>query len=466
MDSVNVQAARWLQALQWDDLPPEVVESVKLQILDLVGVMLAVREDPLVRNVRSSLGMVPGKAVSAADSVPVLGHAGRTSLADAAMLHGVMAATLEFDDTHVESSIHATSASVATALPACLGANESGRQLILSVLAGNELSSRLGLVSSARLYSLGIHPTGVFGVFGAAYALAKAQSVEAGVLANAIGICGSMSAALMASWEDGTDAKSLHVGLAASNAVRALEMARHGVTGPAGVFDGRFNWYRAHVQDPPARFRFEALVAELGTRWETLNIASKAYPSAFPIHPYIEAALHLRREHGLAIADIARIDCHVAEARVATLCEPVSEKLRPLSPWHARVSLQHSVAEALVTGRSDKNAYAPEHLANPEVNALAARVTYVVDARESADKTRSGGRVLMHLQDGRVLDHTVDHMRGTRRNPMSRADFTAKFLSNCDGVLPQSVAEEAIDGLLRLETLSDIRPLFASLARA
>ena len=459
MPGISEQAARWLAGLAWEDIPGEVVESVKLQILDLVGVMLAARSDKLVLDVRA--GLLENDAGRGAS---ILGHAGETSLANAAMVNGVMAAVYEFDDTHVESSIHATSASVSVAIPACQQMNASGKQLITAVLAGNELASRLGIVSSARLYSLGIHPTGVFGVFAAAYALAKARALPAQAIVKAIGICGSLSAALMGSWEDGTAAKSLHVGLAASNAVKAVNLAEHGVTGPAGVFDGRYNWYRAHVQEPGARFRFEALTDKLGSEWETLNIASKAFPSAFPIHPYIDAAFHLQRERRLALEDIAEITCHITEARVATLCEPLAEKLRPVSAWHARVSLQHSVAEALVTGRSDKNAYAPEHLANPVINALAARVKYLVDPQEGADKTRSGGRVDMRLRDGRALTHTVEHMRGTRRNPLTREDFIAKFRSNTGDVLPAAVVDEAIAELLELEKCGNVAPLFARLA--
>lgn len=459
MGTASEQAAGWVEGLAWEGIPADVVESVKLQILDLVGVMLAARFDALVRKVRAS---VPEK--EAGKGASILGHDGETSLANAAMVNGVMAAVFEFDDTHVESSVHATSASVAVAIPACQQAGASGKQLIAAVLTGNELGSRLGLVSAARLYSLGIHPTAVFGVFGAAYALSKARALPAERIVNAIGICGSMSAGLMASWEDGTDAKSLHVGLAASQAVRAVSLAEHGVTGPAGVFDGRFNWFRAHVQDPNARFRPDALTAGLGSTWETLNIASKAYPSAFPIHPYIDAAFHLQAQHGLAINDIEQIDCYVSEARVATLCEPLSEKLRPLTAWHARVSLQHSVAEALVTGRSDKKAYAPEHLNDPVINALAARVRYVVDPREGADKSRSGGRVSMRLRDGRVLDHMVEHMRGTRRNPLRREDFIAKFRSNTGDVLPAGLVDDTLAGLLDLDRVSNVSHLFARLA--
>jgi 2-methylcitrate dehydratase PrpD len=453
---VSEQAARWLAGLRWEQVPPEVVEAVKLQILDLAGVMLASRADPLVRKLRAALPAQDGGA-------PALGLASRTSLADAALLNGVMAAVLEFDDTHVASSIHATSASLSAALPVCHAAGSPGRQLILAVLAGNELSSRLGLVSSARLYNLGIHPSGVFGVFGAAYALAAARALPAPVTVNAIGICGSQSAALMASWEDGTEAKSLHMGLAAGHAVQAVALAEQGVTGPEGVFDGRYNWYRAHVQDPAAAFHPEALTEALGERWETLNIASKAYPSAFPIHPYIDAALHLQKAHRLAVEAIEEIACHVAPARVATLCEPRAEKLRPLSAWHARVSLQHSVAEALVTGRSDKTAYAPGLLADPAVNALAARVAYVIDEQEAADKSRSGGRVDMRLRDGRTLTHTIEHMRGTRRNPLRREDFIAKFRSNAGDVLAPGLLDETITGLLELDKAANVAPLFGRL---
>ena len=89
---------------------------------------------------------------------------------------------------------------------------------------------------------------------------------------------------------------------------------------------------------------------------------------------------------------------------------------------------------------------------------------YAVDPQEGADKSRSGGRVDMRLRDGRALTHTVEHMRGTRRNPLQREDFIAKFRSNTGDVLPAALVDEAIGGLLDLDHMADIAPLFARLA--
>ena len=48
-------------------------------------------------------------------------------------------------------------------------------------------------------------------------------------------IAGSLSAGSMASWEDGTAAKSLHVGLAASGGVQAAAFARQANTMERGM---------------------------------------------------------------------------------------------------------------------------------------------------------------------------------------------------------------------------------------
>lgn len=443
-------AAQWVAGFTWEQIPPEVVESVKLQIFDVVGVMLAARTDPLV--VKSLQAILPHDANTDA---PVVGQTQPVSLANAAMLHGVMAAVLEFDDTHTQSSMHPTSATAAAALPAAQQLGASGRDLIMSVLVGNELSCRLGLVSSKRLFDIATQPTGVFGVFGAGYALSKLRKLPVDQIVSAIGICGSMSSSRMCSWEDGTSAKSLHVGWVASHAVRAVALAEQGISGPVGVFDGRFNLYRALVQEAGTKFDFDMIDRDLGKHWETVNIASKAYPSGFPIHPYLDAVFHLQKQYSLAPDDIAEVRCHIAEVRLATLCEP-----HPVSPWHARISLQHCVAEALVTGRADKTSYAPEHLHDRDIRQLAERVQCIGDPKEAIDPKRSRAHVAMTLRDGRVISHTVEDMRGTRRNPMTRSDFTSKFRSNTHDILPADILDRTIEDFLDLDNISDVRSIF------
>ncbi len=71
----------------------------------------------------------------------------------------------------------------------------------------------------------------------------------------------------------------------------------------------------------------------------------------------------------------------------------------------------------------------------------------------------------MTLRDGRVISHTVEDMRGTRGNPMTRADFIKKFTSNTHDLLPKDVLEQTIGELLDLEKHSDMRPIFERIAR-
>lgn len=458
MNTLSQHAAEWVCGFSHHDIPPEVIEDTKLRILDIVGVMLGGKHDELVSRVRRAASDNDNAADARA-----LGFSDRTTLATAALINGVMASILEFDDAHVESGIHSTAPAASVAFPMGQKLALPGKRFIEAVLVGSELTCRLGQVAPGMLFRHGFHPTSVFGIFGAIYTLSKMLSLSSAQIVNAIGIGGSLSAGSMASWEDGTSAKSLHIGLVASGAVQAVSFAMRDISGPSGVFDGRFGFFRSHVQDPNYEYRFEALGHRLGKDWETLNVASKAYPCGYVIQPFIDAALELKARHGIQPDDISELTCFIADYAIALVCEPVNEKLRPKNTWHARVSLQHSVAEALVVGKLDKRAYEPSRLADPRINALADRVTFVADPRAS-DRRILTGEILLKLRDGRDFRLRIEHMRGTRANPMSREDFVAKFTANTSDVLPAALMRETIAGILDLEKVENVASVFGRLS--
>jgi 2-methylcitrate dehydratase PrpD len=193
-----------------------------------------------------------------------------------------------------------------------------------------------------------------------------------------------------------------------------------------------------------------------------LNIASKMHPCAFTMIPHIACALVLRETHGVRPEDIGHVVCRIGRRSFATVCEPVGDKRRPASTWHGRISLQHTVAEALVRGRMDKTAYAEDALRDPAINALADRVLH--EDEPAATATRSGATVTLHLRDGRVLAHTIQDMRGTRANPATQADVVAKFRANVTGVLAPARADRTIESLLALDRCEDTATLLNALA--
>jgi 2-methylcitrate dehydratase PrpD len=230
------------------------------------------------------------------------------------------------------------------------------------------------------------------------------------------------------------------------------------------VFEGRFGWYRSHVQASES-FDFAALTRELGSRWEVLNIAPKLYPCAYTLMPFIAAALALREQYAIDPAEVKEIRCEIMPRSFRTVCEPAEDKRRPSTSWHGRISLQHTVAEALALGRFDKSAYAETSLRDPVINALADKVIYLPDPIAASDTSRSRGVVTVELIDGRVLSHTVEDMLGTARNPAGEAVYLDKFRSNVEGVITATQAAHLIDSFMRIDQVADVEALLAPLRR-
>lgn len=460
MTGLSSELADWAIGFSLDAAPAEVIHNTRLRLLDVVGVMIASDSHPSVGSARRAVADADGGGQGAHS---LMDHQ-QTAPASAAFINGVAAAVLEFDDTHLSTNIHATCVVAAAALPIAQAGSMSGRALLEAVLVGSEIVCRLGQVTPVRMHEMGFHPTSVYGVFAATYAVARLRGLPRQQMADAVGTAASLSSGSIASFEDGTSTKTMHVGFAAAAALRAVALAKHGISGPGKVFEGRFGWYRSHVQAAES-FDFDALTRELGMRWELLNIAPKLYPCAYTLMPFIAAALALREQHGIDPAAVREIRCEIMPRSFRTVCEPVEDKRRPRTSWHGRISLQHTVAEALALGRFDKSAYAEASLRDPVINALADKVIYLPDPIAAADTSRSRGVVTVEMLDGRVFSHTVEDMLGTARNPAGEAVYIEKFRANVDGVIAAGQADRLIDGLLRIDQIPDVETLLAPLRR-
>lgn len=455
MATISSGIADWVRRTKLEDLPPEVVEGAKLRALDLTGVMLASKDIGLMKSAK--------KAWTATDpgtGAAPIGSKEAMSVTNAAFLNGIAASALEFDDTYLPTTMHASGLILSVCYPEAQRGKVTGQGLIESMVLASELMIRLSIVSQQDWFRFGIHPTGSFGPYGGVATLGKLRGSDAETMVRAFGHAGSMSTALTAAFEDGTSTKNLHVGFAAANAFRAMALAEQGITGPTAVFEGKFGWYRAHVQTSDER-HYERITTELGKEWLVLEIASKQYPVAYPLMPHIEAAITLRDKYGIKPEDVVEVDAYIMERTFANLCEPVELKVKPLTTWHGRISLQHTIAEALVKGKMDKTAYSEEAIRDPVINALAAKVRHHADPK-ATDKLRSRARVVARLKDGREVEHEIDDFRGTRRNPITVDGYLAKFHANVDDILPAPVVDKAVDTFLNLEKVGDIGPLLKS----
>ena len=145
-------------------------------------------------------------------------------------------------------------------------------------------------------FERGLHATSICGAVGAAVAVAMLQGQDEAGIASAAGIAASMGAGLLEANRTGGTVKRVHCGWAAHCGVAAADLARHGLTGPPTVLEGRFGFLQAFCGD---RAHPDAVVRGLGTDWELPRVVFKPYPCNHFTHAGVDAALRLRAQ-GLA----------------------------------------------------------------------------------------------------------------------------------------------------------------------
>ena len=446
------QLAAWVSEVQYEDLPSDVIESTKLRILDVIGLALAGAETTFGRST-----IAAAKVMSPAGPSRIFGTGDALAAPTAAFANASLSQALEYDDTHNESIVHMSSPAVAASLALAGLRTVTGRDLILSIAVANEISCRVGSVSSGQFHRRGFHPTGLFAPFGIAAGIGRILGLDAQRLAWAEGTAGSCAAGLLECWVDGTQTKFLHSGFAAQSGLTAALLADAGVSGPPNVFEGRFGLFASHLQDAAVQKNFGRINDGLGSHWESRNSSFKPFPTAHVLHPYVSAILRVRAQ-GVRAADVVRIECPVAEFNVSIVCEPVAEKCAPATQAHCRVCLQYTMAETLYAGGLGKDAYSEAMRLHPEVLELARKVEYFVDPA-CPGPGRFKGAVRVTLKDGRVLEEIEEYNRGSAENPMSEAELRAKFDDNAGGFLSAAQRDRLAQEIARTESLPDARTL-------
>ena len=92
----------------------------------------------------------------------------------AALLNGALGHSLDFDDTHADSSLHPSAPVVPAAFAVGEMTGASGRDVLTAIVAGYEVCCRLGnALDPTSHYARGFHPTATAGTYGAAAAAGK-----------------------------------------------------------------------------------------------------------------------------------------------------------------------------------------------------------------------------------------------------------------------------------------------------
>ncbi|WP_027343191.1 MmgE/PrpD family protein [Hamadaea tsunoensis] len=408
------------------------------RILDILGLCLAAADDPAaLATLRAT------RRLAGTPEATVVGFGDRLPAPSAALVNGVLAHALDFDDTHLPSVLHPSAGVVPAALAAAEATGASGADLIAAATAGIEICNRLGLAGydpeqrNSIYFDRGLHATSICGTIGGAAAAALLYGLGADGVADAMGVAASMGAGLIEANRTGGLIKKAHCGWAAHAAVTAALLAAEGLTGPPTVLEGRFGFFAAYTG---GWYDEDALLGDLGTRWEVERTVFKPYPANHFTHPGIDCALALRAR-GLSASDVDSIELGVAEPVLRTIAEPAAEKASPRSGYHGKFSGPYTVAVALLGGGGLGVSSSDFAELNPAAVTLAQRVRCYADpVATSLFPTAFAGVLRVRTFSGAVFEHRVDASRGSAGYPLSAAELTRKFRANAAALSDEQAA--------------------------
>ena len=452
--------AQFAHDLSFDAIPQEVRERAKHLMLDATGIAYASGSYDFAHKTLTAIAGLGGDG-----RVPVIGLPQRLSPRDAALVNGVLAHGLDFDDTHTGGIIHSTASVWPTVMSTAFMRGTSGADLLVAYVAGVEAATRLGAVGSGHFHQVGFHPTGMIGVFGCTLAAGTLMGLSPQALTMAQGIALSMAAGSLEFLEDGAWTKRMHPGWAAQSGITAAALGREGFVGPTRAYEGRFGVFNSYLQGGLEDERWGRATAGLGNIWETTAIAVKPLPACHFTHACADAAMILARQHQFEIDDIVRIKALVPGEVVKTVCEPVANKRRPANAYDAQFSIPYLVAASLIRGRFTLAELEPEALNDEAILRVCDLVDYEVDPRSTFPRHYTGD-VQISLRDGRVLMHREAMNRGCADRPLSNAEIIEKFTGNARMRLSARQAADVQEAVLGLDRAADVRPAIDRICQA
>jgi len=302
-------------------------------------------------------------------------------------------------------------------------------------------------------HHFGFHPTGITAHFSCALQAGWLYGLNPRQLTMAQGLVGSTAAASQEFLEEGAWNKRLHPGWAGVAGITAAHMARNGYVGPSKTYEGRFGLYQSHLQTLKDDVDYNDVTAELGERWETSVVAIKPFPICHLIHACADAALVLREKHKLKPEDIASVQALIPEPTIHIIAQPEANKIKPISDYDAKFSVQFVTAACLVLGRFGLAELEQDTLTNTAILDLASRVSYAADPDTTYPKFFSGG-VIIKTRDGRTLKHHEPVNRGAGERALSGDDISKKYRENAAMALPARRVEQVRDAVLNVEAMS------------
>jgi 2-methylcitrate dehydratase PrpD len=437
--------AEFAASLTYEAIPDRVRDYCKDLLLDALACALAGHAGEETHQVAAL-----SSALAQSREASVIGG-DRLSLAGATMLNGFLITAVTMCDAHRPTMTHVTPEVVPPALAIAERDGLSGRELLVALAAGFEVTTRIGIgVDFPAFRARGWHGPGIFGPFGAAAAVGRLLRFDAETMARAFGLAGSQAAGTYAAW--GTPTVKFHQCRGALSGLMAALLAKEEFIATQEFLTARDGGlYNAYVNGGHP----DAAIADLGQRWELEEIALRPWPAASSIQGMMTALFDMVDKHKIDPAQVKRL-------RIA-LSQPAFDLHGNFSRYKAKFEAllsAHYVAAAILADRELTLAqFEPARYDDPQLR----RFAEGIEVRAEPDLRGVAALVDLDMGGGESFQARCEEPLGAPKNKLSRAQVERKFRTYAAERLSSSQVENVIGAVARLEQTPSVRALMEAL---
>lgn len=434
-------------AIDLDQFNVDVLAKAKNCLLDFLACTFEARHHPW------SVQAI-GIARQIENGSTIIGTDGAASPSDAAFANAVLGHGLVREDMHAASITHHGVVIWPTLLALSERTAMSGATLLTAAVVGYEAGARIGraLLNTdlARLY----RPTGLVAPLGAALAGSRALGLSEDAATSALAIAANTSSGLNEWPHSGGSEMYFHPGFAASNAIRAIELAEAGAFASETILEGEAGLFAAFGR----RAAPDRILLFKEGEPEIMAVYNKPAPACNFAQTASQAALRAVAELGSA-GDIAAISIRVPDAAARY---PGCDSKGPYrNALQAKMSIPFSVAATLARGALEEDNYA--EIGRPDILRLVDLTELRSDAQfTAAFPEKQGAEVSIRLRNDRTIRTRLDdvvaatpddirarfHRAASEAVGVARASRLERLIESCESlpdshVIPASCRLEA-----------------------
>lgn len=422
------------------NLPNEIVEAVKISLLDWIAVTISGSGEDAPKIVRKSLNVE-----NVAGNTTVIGTKTKTLPYLSSLVNGTAAHALDFDDVHVDEPGHPGAVVNSAAFAVAESINASGYQLIEAIATGIHVMFSVNSGMMPEHYAAGWHNTGTLGHMGSTAAAAKLLGLDENKCIHALGIAGIQMAGLRASF--GNMGKPFHAGKAAMNGVISASLASNGFIAPEDIIGGKNGLLE--VMTPQARP--ERILETLYGENQVKFLRYKRFSSCLATHSTIENAIELKNAFQIKSEDIEKIICTV----YPRLLE-IAAIENPVTGLEGKFSVKFCAAAALLKGCLSPEDFNEKTVALPEITNLMSKIVLVPE--NSYTEGRSA-KMNIITKDGSEYCHFTDLKELQADQEKQKKDVIEKYRTISSAILKPDAVEPLLEHIMNLDSLPDVTKL-------